>query len=136
MRFSARTAYAGSAILELASLYGTGPVKARDIADRQGVPLKFLEQILRQLRAAGLVESSRGPEGGFSLARPPSQVSLRQVVEAVEGDLRLLDLDVGDPTLRTVWEDLQKEFRSRLERISLQDLVDMRRRQGAIHFDI
>ncbi|GAB4247800.1 MAG: Fe-S cluster assembly transcriptional regulator IscR [Acidobacteriota bacterium] len=137
MRISARAAYASIAVLELAFLYQTGPVKTREIADRQGIPLKFLEQILHQLRSAGLVESIRGAGGGYVLARPPAEINLRQVVEAVEGELRILDLEIEEETVRRVWEEVQGSVQRLLEGITLKDLVERRlAHRGALNFEI
>lgn len=137
MKISARAAYASIAVLELAFLYQTGPVKTREIADRQGIPLKFLEQILHQLRSAGLVESIRGAGGGYILARPPEEINLRQVVEAVEGELRILDLEIEDETVRRVWEEIQSSVQKLLEDIRFKDLVERRLAHGgALNFEI
>src|SRR5919201_6702442 len=86
MRLSAKADYALRATVELASL-GDGHVKAEALARAQSIPLRFLEQILLDLKHAGLVASQRGAEGGYWLARPPAEVSLADVIRAVEGPL-------------------------------------------------
>ena len=84
MKITARTEYATLAVLELALREGASHIQAKEIAERQSIPLKFLEQILSQLRTAGVVRSVRGASGGYSLARAASKISLKDVVAAVE----------------------------------------------------
>src|SRR5438067_12602812 len=86
MRLSAKADYALRASAELASLAG-GHVKAETVARAQSIPLRFLEQILLDLKHAGLVASQRGAEGGYWLARPPREIPLADVIRAVEGPL-------------------------------------------------
>src|ERR687892_1707064 len=84
MRVSAKVDYALRAAAELAAA-SDGPVKGEQIASAQGIPLKFLENILLELRHAGLVQSQRGAEGGYWLARPAASITLADVIRAVEG---------------------------------------------------
>src|ERR671935_389435 len=85
MRISAKADYAVRAALELAA--AEGPVKGDALARAQGIPLKFLENILIDLRHSGLVRSQRGPEGGYWLAKPAAEISVADVIRAVEGPL-------------------------------------------------
>jgi Rrf2 family protein len=86
MRLSAKTEYAAVAMLELARRWEDGePVRLREIAEMHGVPQRFLVQILLQLKAAGLVTSTRGAAGGYRLARPPATITLEDVRTVVEG---------------------------------------------------
>ena len=87
MRISAKADYAVRAVAELAGADGEKPVKAERIATAQGIPLNFLENILGELRHAGIVRSHRGAEGGFRLAKPAEQVTVADVIRAVEGPL-------------------------------------------------
>ncbi|MEK6249372.1 MAG: Rrf2 family transcriptional regulator, partial [Planctomycetales bacterium] len=81
MKIGAKTEYACIAMLELADRFGTGqPVRIRDIADRQNIPSRFLVQILLQLKAAGLVSSTRGAAGGYQLIRDPDAITLAEVM--------------------------------------------------------
>src|SRR5258707_10579615 len=86
MRVSAKADYAIRAMVELAAA-GDGPVKGDRIAQAQQIPIKFLENILVDLRRAGLVASQRGADGGYWLARPAAEISLAQVIRAVDGPL-------------------------------------------------
>src|SRR3989442_7724773 len=86
MRVSAKVDYALRACAELAAA-GEGPVKGERLAQAQEIPLKFLENILLELKHAGLVQSQRGAEGGYWLARPPAEIPLAEVIRAVEGPI-------------------------------------------------
>lgn len=132
MKITARAEYASLAILELALRFNSGQVQAKEIADRQQIPLKFLEQILIQLRNAGLVRSIRGASGGYLLARPPDEISLKDVVEAVEGELNIIDSKLDDRTLRTVWSEIQNDFLSRLGGVSIQQLLNRKLKESQI----
>src|SRR5947209_10434666 len=87
MRISAKADYAVRAAVELAAASDERPVKAERIATAQGIPLNFLENILGELRHAGVVRSQRGADGGFRLARPAEQVTVADIIRAVEGPL-------------------------------------------------
>lgn len=95
MRLTARSEYGLLALIDLGCRYGDGPVSAREVAERQGIPLKFLEQLLAALRKAGLVSALRGARGGFVLAREPREISVLEVVEALEGPLAPTTCDGG-----------------------------------------
>jgi Rrf2 family protein len=94
MRVTTRTRYAIRALYHLAFHRAGEATQAKEIADAQKIPLRFLEQILQDLRRAGLVEARRGPRGGYALARPPAEISLADVLRAVRGPLEDL-LGVG-----------------------------------------
>src|SRR5947209_13728562 len=87
MRISAKADYAVRAAVELAAAGDARPVKAERIATAQGIPLNFLENILGELRHAGIVRSHRGAEGGFRLAKPPAAITVADIIRAVEGPL-------------------------------------------------
>jgi Rrf2 family transcriptional regulator, iron-sulfur cluster assembly transcription factor len=90
LRLSNRGRYAVRAVFDLAFRGSAGrPAQVRDVAERQHIPLRFLEQIFQELKRAGLVESKRGPHGGFRLARSPDDVRLGDVLRAVEGPVAL-----------------------------------------------
>src|SRR5438445_10722334 len=96
VRVSTRGDYASRALLSLAShVDGTGPTAVRDIAERTGLPQPYLEQILLALKGAGLVRSKRGVGGGYVLARAPEDITLGQIVSAVEGPI--VAGDFGEP---------------------------------------
>ena len=129
MRLSAKADYALRASLELASV--DGHVKAEAVARAQSIPLRFLEQILLDLRHAGLVSSQRGAEGGYWLARPPAEIRLADVIRAVEGPLanvrgvrpEELDYDGAAAALREVFVALRANIRRVLEEVTLADVA-------------
>src|SRR6266851_7990574 len=130
MRLSARADYALRAAIELASAGGTH-VTAEQLARAQHIPGKFLEAILTQLRRAGLVRSQRGPEGGFWLARPADQISIADIIRAIDGPLlgvrgerpeNLGYFGAAEP-LQTVWIALRANERLILEEVTLAHLV-------------
>ncbi len=123
MRITARVDYAILALFELAQAPSAERLQAREIARRQKIPLRFLEQILNQLKKAGLVASSRGKAGGYVLARLSSRITLKDIVEAVEGECGLLDRDVPESTVVRVWREIEREFLEKLESVSVRDLV-------------
>ncbi len=85
MNISAKTEYACIAVLELAARHGGEPVRIGAIAERHGIPKRFLVQILLQLKGAGLVASTRGASGGYQLLKPPEEISLAEVMQVIEG---------------------------------------------------
>jgi len=87
MKLSKRSEYGLRALQELATQQADGPTRARDLAVNNVIPLKFLEQILLSLRCAGIVHSRRGRQGGYSLARPPEEITLGEVVRILDGPL-------------------------------------------------
>ena len=129
MRVSAKTDYALRAMAELASTEGL--LKAERIANSQGIPLKFLLNIMTELRQQGLVASHRGSEGGFRLARPADEITLADVIRAVQGSLSIVqDVPPGKAVysgpagaLRDVWLSLHQVMERMLEDITLEDLV-------------
>src|SRR5919112_290277 len=133
MRISAKSDYAVRAALELAAT-DSPPIKGERLADAQGIPLKFLENILGDLRQSGLVVSQRGPDGGYRLERPAEEISVADVIRAVDGPLasvrgeRPESMHYAGPAeqLAPVWIALRASVRSVLERVTLQDVVDGR----------
>ena len=95
VRLTARSEYGLLALIDLGCRYGDGPVSAREVSERQGIPLKFLEQLLAALRKAGIVQAMRGAHGGFVLSREPREITVLDVVEALEGPLAPTSCDGG-----------------------------------------
>jgi Rrf2 family cysteine metabolism transcriptional repressor len=96
MRLTARSEYGLLALIDLSCRFGDGPVSARGVAERQSIPLKFLEQLLSALRKAGIVCAVRGAHGGFALSRDPGEITVLDVVEALEGPLAPTSCDGAD----------------------------------------
>ena len=130
MRVSAKADYALRAVAELAAAE-EGPLKRERIAAAQQIPMDYLENILLELKHVGIVQSQRGTSGGFRLARKPAEISLADVIRAVEGPIATVrgarPEDVaysGAATgLRDVWIELRSSMRGVLEETSLADLV-------------
>jgi Rrf2 family iron-sulfur cluster assembly transcriptional regulator len=138
VKVSTRGDYASRALLSLA-LHGAsvGPTSVRDVAERTGLPQPYLEQILLALKGAGLVRSKRGVGGGYILARPPEEITLGQIVSAVDGPIAAGDF--GEPhtngacnhegqcALLAVWADVGRHMREHLDSFTLQDMVERAR---------
>jgi len=132
MHVTAKADYAVRAVIELADSSQEAPRKVDDIATAQNIPVSFLENILTQLRSAGVVRSQRGPEGGYWLARPAEEVNLAQVIRAVEGPLvgirgqRPEEIEyVGSAeSLREVWIALRANLRKVLEKVTVADVAE------------
>ena len=130
MRISAREDYAIRAIVELAAADGV-TVKRERIAERQGIPAPFLENILLDLRRNELVEAVRGPEGGFRLARPAKQIAIADVIRAVSGPLATVrgqrptavDYEGSAEALQELWIALRANIRTVLETVTVADLA-------------
>jgi Rrf2 family protein len=131
VRVSAKTDYAIRAALELAAAEDERPVKGERIATAQAIPLRFLENILMQLRHAGLVESRRGADGGYRLAKPAADVTLADVIRAIDGPLAGVSgarpetlgfAGVAEP-MREVWIAVRAALRGVLEQVTLADVV-------------
>jgi Rrf2 family protein len=131
MRISAKTDYAVRALLELAAAESP-PLKRDEIAGAQAIPVKFLESILAELKHGGIVQSQRGAEGGYWLAREPEEITVAEVMRVVEGPLasvreqRPEDLEYTGSAehLKDVWVALRANMRDVLENASLADIVN------------
>jgi Rrf2 family protein len=131
MRITAKADYAVRAVVELAAARDASPLKADAIATAQGIPVSFLENILNQLKSSGIVRSQRGPEGGWRLARPATEVSLADVIRAVDGPLasvrgerpEALSYDGAASALQQVWIALRVNLRAVLEEVSVADVA-------------
>jgi Rrf2 family protein len=131
VRISAKADYAVRAVVELAADTGEKPVKAERIATAQVIPLNFLENILGELRHAGIVRSQRGAEGGFRLARPAAQVTVADIIRAVEGPLASVrgappeeaSYSGAAEALPRVWIAVRANLRSVVEHVTVADIA-------------
>ena len=135
MKLSTKGRYAMRAMLDLSLHYGEGPILLKDIAKREHISESYLEQIILSLKAAGLVNSTRGARGGFILTRPPSQIRLIEVMQVSEGSTAPVEC-VLDPEVcshaslcvtRDIWSEMTKAMNGILESTTLQDLVKRQR---------
>jgi Rrf2 family protein len=135
VKVSTRGDYASRALLSLALRSGEAtPTSVRDIAERTGLPQPYLEQILLALKGAGLVRSKRGVGGGYVLARPASDITLGQIVSAVDGPIMVGDFGQphengacdheGQCVLLSVWSEVGEHMRHHLDSFTLADMVD------------
>jgi Rrf2 family protein len=131
MRVSAKADYAVRAAAELAAAAGGRPLKRDQISEAQGIPSKFLESIMLELKHAGIVTSQRGAEGGYRLARSADDISVADVIRAVDGPLanvrgerpETVEYAGAAAHLRDVWVAVRASLREVLETTTLEDLV-------------
>jgi len=139
VKLSAKADYAVRAVLVLASHEDPHPLKGELIASSQALPLKFVENILGELKHAGLVVSQRGPEGGYRLAVPADQITVAEVIRIVDGPLaavagvrpEAIVYPAGAEALPEVWLEARQQLRSVLENVTFADLVERSRARAA-----
>jgi Rrf2 family protein len=132
VKVSAKEQYGLRAMAELAQQYGAGPVPLSDIAHAQGMSLDYLEQVVPDLRDAGLLNSTRGAKGGYELTRPPDQITVGEVLRALSGEIlpvRCVEDDCAEPCrrtnecgARTVWQTIHDQLLDTLDSMHLADL--------------
>ena len=137
MKLSTRGRYAPRAMLDLALNYGKGPMSLKNIARKQEISERYLEHIMTVLLSAGLVQSTRGSRGGFSLAKLPKEIKLSQIIQAVEGSISLVAC-VDDPKLckrvdacvtHDIWKKAKKTMLEVFDSVTLEDMVKMQKKK-------
>ncbi len=132
MKLSTRSRYGTRLMLDMAQHYREGPIHLGDIAKRQNVSVKYLEQIIIPLKKAHYIESVRGSKGGHILTRPPEEITVKEIVAVLEEGTTLLEC-VADPTVcdradicptRLLWKETSEAMFGRLEAVTLADLVE------------
>ncbi len=127
VKLSREEQYGIMALVDLAYNLNGGPAQVRQIAKRQRIPQRFLEQIFAKLRQADVVVGKRGPRGGYSLAKEPSEIKLEEVMKALRPKLQE-DQRTDTPALAelidTVWSEIEGSFQSTLRGVSLQNLCE------------
>ena len=142
MRVSAKAEYGCIAMLELAANFAEPqPVRVKTIADAHGIPLRFLVQILLQLKASGLVASVRGAAGGYQLARRPSEITLADIIGAIDPEppgrpIAHAPESAARQAIHTVWRDIQAEEQRILEQLTLAELVRRTQETNAVTYQI
>jgi Rrf2 family protein len=144
MRLSAKAQYACVAMVELACSHGDkNPVHLKNIADNHGISQRFLVQILLQLKGAGLVDSTRGAMGGYLLAKAPSQISLADIINAIDQAPPPLPSALGGlhttpavQAVKSILQEIQLKEQHRLEEITLDDLVKQTQPAGELTYQI
>jgi len=135
MKISARDEYACAAVLDLSLNYDSeSPVRVQDIAQRQGIPMKFLFQIMQILKRVDIVRSRRGTEGGYILTRPPAQITVGDVIRAMSGPfIQLSCLDSGNFAddcgkqnacqFEPIWAEVDRAIAGVLNNVTFEELV-------------
>ena len=145
MKLSTKSRYGFRAALELAAEYGKAPLQIKTIARREGISIKYLEQIISILKISGLVLSIRGPKGGYLLSKPPNTIKLSEVFAILEGPLVTVEClehpefcpRCADCVTRQVWLEMQEAMIAVLEARTLQDLVvQMRKGEKNTNYQI
>jgi Rrf2 family transcriptional regulator, cysteine metabolism repressor len=140
MKISTRARYGTRAMLDLALHYEDGTIMVKDVAQRQQLSGRYLEQLLFNLKLSGMVRSTRGTRGGFSLAKPPSEIRLIDIVQALDGSIAPVGcVDQPDMYMRScycathdVWKKVKDAAENVLNSITLEDLVKSQREKEAI----
>jgi Rrf2 family protein len=135
MKISTKIRYGARAMVELAFRYGEGPIELKEIAKKENISLKYLEQVINPLRADGLVKAVRGAKGGYSLAKPPSEICLYDVIETLEGPLNLLEClqdakacqKVSSCVTREIWKEVSDAISKIFNSVTLEDMVNRKR---------
>jgi Rrf2 family protein len=138
MRLSTKGEYASRAMLELAIHYAEGPRHIRDISSAQDIPERFLEQILLLLKRAGYLRSKKGPNGGYFLAKPPTRISVAEVIRVMDGPLAPIDCVSVTARefcsrerfcgLKGLWKEVRDAIAQILERTTFEDLAERTRK--------
>jgi len=141
MRISTKGDYATRALQDLALHYEQGPIAIEKIAARQGLPVRYLEQLLLTLKRAGFLLSKRGVNGGYSLAKPPARITLGEILRAVDGPIEAIYCleqpprdecaRESDCVLRDVWAEVGRAVSAIVDHTTLQDLCERMRRKAA-----
>ena len=131
MKLSTRGRYGVRLMVDLALHYGDGPIFLKDIAGRQGISEKYLWQLISPLKATGLVSSTRGSHGGYALGKTPESISLKEILQVLEGSLCLVDC-VDNPSLcdrapscisRDIWGEAARDMQRTLEGTTLATMI-------------
>ena len=137
IRLSTKIRYGTRAMVDICLHYSAAPVLAKDVAKRQGVSKKYLDSLLRELTTKGLLRSQRGSGGGFVLARAAGEITMKQIIEALGGEMALSECTTDDASCRQstqcasrwLWQQLRKLLSDYLDGITL---LDMARRQNQL----
>jgi len=135
MKLSTRSTYGMRAMLELAKSYGNGQIMVKDIAERQHLPMTYLEQLMVLLRKAGLVSATRGAHGGYILTQSPVNITIAKIIEVLEGPFDLSECPSGTGccsqpeacALHAMWSEASQELRQFFEQITLAGLLERQR---------
>jgi len=140
MKLSTRARYGTRILLELSLHWGEGPVLLKEIAQRQQIPLSYLQQLIGPLVKAGIIKTTRGARGGISLLKPPKEVILSEVIKLLEGSIAPVAC-VDNPELyprsdtcvtHDIWAEVKRAMYGVLESTSFEDLVERQKQKGTL----
>lgn len=141
MGISTKSTYGIRAMFELALYYSRGPVSVTHVSEKENISISYLEQLLSKLRRKGLVKSIRGPKGGYVLAKKPKEISVGEIVRALDGDITPVHCVSNKPSSRSckmidkcvtksVWKKLKDAVDNSLDGVTLKDLCNDAKRMG------
>ena len=142
MRLSTKSRYGVRALFDIAFNSGNLPAQIQDISRRQDISPRYLEQIFQKLKKKGILKSKRGPQGGYYLARRPEEITVRDIIQATEGDILLVDCTgekkkkkgecafEGGCVTQTVWQEASTRLQEYFSSITLKDLCDRGQEMG------
>jgi len=138
MRLSTKGRYGARLMLDLATHYNDGFILLKDVAKREDISEGYLEHLLPLLKTAGLINSLRGSKGGYKLAKAPSEISLKEVIQALEGSLSPAECVVAPSVCervrfcvtRDIWKEVGEKISQTLESVTLKDMVEMQKNKG------
>ncbi len=132
VKLSTKGRYGARLMMDLALHYGNGPIALKDIAERQEISEKYLWQLIVPLKIAGLINSTRGPQGGYTLSKSPSEITLKDIITVLDGPLCIVDC-VDNPKIckrsescvtRNIWEEVSNKISEILGSITLEDMIE------------
>jgi len=139
LRLSKKLLFAIEAVVDIAYNAGAQPVRSTEISRRQGIPRRYLEQVLQQLVHHGVLAGQRGPRGGYRLARERRRITVGEIIRIVRqlegstdptGDSE--GSQIGQNVIRPIWRDMQDEMMARFDKMTIEDLCDRARKQGIV----
>ncbi|HIC81138.1 MAG TPA: Rrf2 family transcriptional regulator [Kiloniellaceae bacterium] len=139
LRLSKKLLFAIEAVVDIAYHAGSGPVRSTDISRRQGIPRRYLEQVLQQLVHHGILAGQRGPKGGYRLARERRRISVGEIIRIVRKLEGTIDpasepdgSEIGVKVVRPIWIEMQLQMMERLDNISIEQLCERARDRGIV----
>jgi Rrf2 family transcriptional regulator, cysteine metabolism repressor len=127
---SQKSSYGLLAVFELALHHSEGPQNSRAVAEKHGIPVTYLEQVLAQLKRGGIVQSFRGSQGGYSLGKSPREISVLNVIECLEGPLQLVDA-TQESALHSFWNQAESSIAS-IFNLNLTELINHQARHDKV----
>ena len=140
MKLSTRARYGTRILLELSLHWGEGPILLKEIAQRQQIPLPYLQQLIGPLVKAGIIKTTRGARGGISLLKPPKEVILSEVIQILEGSIAPVAC-VDNPELyprsdhcitHDIWAEVKRAMDGVLESTTFEDLIERQKQKGTL----